>query len=93
MQLLGKASVPVSATFDTMELSNDPDLRRRGTFVTFAHPQRGELTIPGSVIKLSDSQVPIESPPLLGADNDAIYGGLLGLTPDELADLRQKRAI
>lgn len=93
MHMLGTAGVPVSAVFDTMELSNDPHLRKRGTFVTFQHPQRGELTIPGNVIKLSDTQVKIESPPLLGADNEAIYGGLLGLTNEELSELRNGKVI
>ena len=93
MMILGEAQVPASATFDTMELSNDPDLRRRGTFATFTHPVRGELTIPGNVIKLSDSNVPIVSPPLLGADNEAVYGGLLGLSEDEIEELRKKKAI
>jgi formyl-CoA transferase len=93
MMILGEAGVPASATFDTMELWADPDLRRRGTFATFQHPQRGELTIPGNVIKLSDSHVPIVSPPLLGADNEAVYGGLLGLTAADLDVLRNKKAI
>jgi formyl-CoA transferase len=93
MMMLGEAQVPASATFDTMELSKDPDLRRRGTFATFQHPVRGELTIPGNVIKLSDSQVEIVSPPLLGADNETVYGGLLGLSEDEIADLKKKKAI
>ena len=93
MMILGEAGVPASATFDTMELWSDPDLRRRGTFATFQHPQRGELTIPGNVIKLSDSHVPIVSPPLLGADNEAVYGGLLGLSAAEIEALRQRKAI
>lgn len=93
MRLLGEAGVPASAVFDTMELSSDPHLRRRGTFVTFDHPQRGEVTIPGQMIKLSDSQVKVESPPLLGADNDAVYGGLLGLSAQELDRLRAAKAI
>ncbi len=29
----------------------------------------------------------------LGADNDAVYGGLLGLDPDRLAALRAARII
>lgn len=93
MRLLGEARVPASAVFDTMELSNDPHLRKRGTFVTFEHPQRGELTIPGHMIKMSDSQVKIESPPLLGADNQAIYGGLLRLGAQEIEELRRNKAI
>ena len=93
MRMLGEANVPASAVFDTMELSNDPHLRQRGTFVTFQHPHHGELTIPGQMIKLSDSQVKIESPPLLGADNESIYGGLLGLTSQELEELSRVQAI
>ena len=93
MQMLGAAQVPASAVFDTMELSNDPHLRQRGTFVTFQHPHHGELTIPGHMIKLSDSQVKVESPPLLGADNEAIYGGLLGFTAQEIAEMRSSKAI
>lgn len=93
MRMLGEASVPASAVFDTMELSGDPHLRARGTFVTFQHPQRGEVTIPGNMIKLSDSHVKIESPPLLGADNQAIYGGLLGLSAQEIEALRLNQAI
>ena len=93
MRMLGEAKVPASAVFDTMELSNDPHLRQRGTFVTFQHPHHGELTIPGHMIKLSDSTVKIESPPLLGADNESIYGGLLGLTARELVELRSSQSI
>lgn len=93
MRLLGDAGVPASAVFDTVELSSDPHLRARGTFVTFEHPARGKVTIPGHMIKLSDSHVPIECPPQLGAHNDAIYGDLLGLDAAQLAALRASKAI
>jgi len=93
MRLLGHAGVPASAVFDTVELSSDPHLRARGTFVTFEHPTRGEVTIPGHMIKLSDSHVPIECPPALGSHNDAIYGDLLGLDASQLAALRAAKAI
>jgi formyl-CoA transferase len=93
MRMLGEAGVPASAVFDTMELSKDAHLRKRGTFVTFEHPQRGPLTIPGNMIKLSDSPVKVVSPPLLGADNQAIYGDLLGLSTAEMDQLRLLKAI
>ena len=93
MRLLGEAGVPASAVFDTVELSSDPHLRARGTFVTFEHPTRGDVTIPGHMIKLSDSHVPIECPPALGAHNEAIYAGLLGLGAAELEALRNAKAI
>ena len=93
MRMLGDAGVPASAVFDTVELSSDPHLRARGTFVTYQHPTRGEVTIPGHMIKLSDSHVPVECPPMLGASNEAIYGGLLGLGASELEALRQAKVI
>jgi crotonobetainyl-CoA:carnitine CoA-transferase CaiB-like acyl-CoA transferase len=37
--------------------------------------------------------VPITASPLLGADTDAVYGELLGLSKDELAKLREEKAI
>ena len=93
MQRLGDAGIPASATFDTVELSNDPELRERGTFVTVDHPVRGEFVLPGSMIKLSDSHVPVKPAPLLGADNYAVYRDLLGVSEDEIESLQQAGAI
>jgi formyl-CoA transferase len=93
MRLLGEAGVPASAVFDTVELSSDPALRERGAFVTVQHPVRGEFILPGFMIKMSDSHVPVEPAPLLGADNAGIYGGVLGLQEDELARLQREGAI
>lgn len=93
MKLFGDAGIPASAVFDTMELTVDPDLRRRGTFVSVNHPTRGEVVVPGCIIKLSDSHVPLEPSPLLGADNDRVFGELLGVTPDEMDAMRNEGAI
>ena len=93
MRMLGEAKVPASAVFDTVELSSDPHLRSRGTFVTFPHPTRGDVTIPGHMIKLSESHVPVACPPSLGAHNQAIYGELLGLSAAELDTLQRAGAI
>jgi formyl-CoA transferase len=93
MMMLGKAGVPASAVFDTVELSNDPHLRRRGTFVSVTHPVRGEFVMPGFVIKMSESHVAVRASPLLAADNEAVYGGLLGVGTERLAELRANGVI
>jgi formyl-CoA transferase len=93
MEILGRAGVPTGAVFDTLELQNDPFLRARGTFTTVRHPVKGEFTMPGWPVKMSDSLVPVQSAPLLGQDNATVYGDLLGCTQAQLTDLREKHVI
>lgn len=93
METLGRAGVPTGAVFDTLELQNDPFLRERGTFASVQHPVRGEFTMPGWPVTMSDSVVPIKSAPLLGQDNETVYGELLGCTADQLSELRAARVI
>jgi formyl-CoA transferase len=93
MRILGDAGVPASAVFDTLELTNDPHLRKRGMFAVVQHPTRGEFIMPGFPVKMSASSVPVEPAPLLGADNKGVYGDLLGLTADALAQLAREKAI
>jgi formyl-CoA transferase len=93
MEIFGRAGVPASAVFDTSELSSDPVLRERGTFVEFNHPVLGPVTIPGFMVKLSASRVPVRPAPLLGADNDDVYGRLLGVPANEIQNLRVQGVI
>jgi len=92
MTALGEAGVPAGAVFDTNELLHDPHLRKRGMFVTVEHPVRGEFTMPGWPVKMSESNVPVTSAPLLGQHNEEVYGDL-GYTPGQIADLRREEAI
>ncbi|MBV9359132.1 MAG: CoA transferase, partial [Chloroflexi bacterium] len=93
MDTLGRAGVPAGAVFDTDELLHDTFLRERGMFATVDHPKRGEVTMPGWPVKMSDSCVPVVAAPLLGQDNASIYGELLGCTPDQLEALRREEVI
>lgn len=93
MEILGAAGVPTGAVYDTVELLNDPFLREHGAFATVQHPVRGEFTMPGWPVKMSDSVVPIQSAPLLGQDNATVYGELLGCSEQRLAELREARVI
>jgi formyl-CoA transferase len=93
MEFLGRAGVPAGAVFDTRELSEDPYLRQRGTFVTIEHPVRGPFTMPGWPVKLSRSPVAVTAAPLLGQHNVEVYRELLGLSADEVARLKQEEVI
>jgi formyl-CoA transferase len=93
MTTLGQAGVPAGAVFDTNELYNDPFLRQRGMFATVQHPKRGEVTMPGWPVKMSESHVPLRAAPLLGQDNVEVYTQLLGCTPEQVDALRAEQAI
>ncbi len=93
MEALGRADVPAGAVFTTTELSADPYLRKRGTIATMEHPVRGAVVMPGFPIKMSASDVPILPAPLLGQHNDEVYGGLLGLSADEIGALQKTGVI
>lgn len=93
MKTLGEAGVPAGAVYDTMELSNDPHLRKRGMFVTVKHPVRGDFLMPGWPVKMSESKVPVTASPVLGADSAEVYGKVLGLSAEELKALKQEKVI
>ena len=58
------------------------------------HPVRGEFTMPGFIVKMSQfARADRSVAAARGADNEAVYGGLLGLSKDEIEELRKKKAI
>ena len=86
MDMVQRAKVPAGAVLDTKELSEDPHLRKRGMFVTVEHPARGAVTIPGWPVRMSGSQVPVRSAPLLGAHTQEVLGEWLGLSGKEIQE-------
>ena len=93
MQAIAEAGVPCGAVFNTLELMNDPDLHARGIMTKIDHPQRGEVTVAGWPLKMSDSYVSVKSSPLHGADNEAVYSDWLGYSVDEIKQLRARQVI
>ena len=67
----------------------DEHLRARGSFVDVDDPDLGSMTVQAPVARLSDTPGRVEYLGRdLGADNDAVYGGLLGLSAERLDALR-----
>jgi crotonobetainyl-CoA:carnitine CoA-transferase CaiB-like acyl-CoA transferase len=89
MVVFEAAEVTAAPVYDAEQLLADEHLRTRGTFVAVDDPDFGEVTVQGPVAQLSDTPgrvVHLGRP--LGADNDAVYGDLLGLDAERLAELR-----
>ncbi len=89
MAALQAAEVAAAPVYDAPQLLADEHLRARGTWVTVDDADFGPMTVQAPVAVMTETPGRIEhlGRPL-GADNDAVYGDLLGVDPDRLAALR-----
>ena len=87
-ELLVAHGVPAAELADFRSISTHPHLRAREFFETVDHPVVGTHPVPGQPFRYSGIPRWIRAPaPYLGQHNDDVLGGLLGLTPEERADL------
>lgn len=84
------AGVPASVVKSPAErIDGDPELEDWGLFPEVDHPEMGRVRVEGLPMHLSATDWTIDEPgPLLGQHNDVVFGGLLGRTDEELAQLR-----
>lgn len=81
--------VPYSIVYSIEDIFNDPHYRARGSIIAVDHPQLGPVKMPGVVPRLSGTpSAPPRAAPTLGADNEAVFMGLLGLGRAEYDALR-----
>ena len=89
MAVFERAEVAAAPVYDAQQLLADEHLRARGSFVAVDDPDLGAMTVQAPVVKMSETPGVIEHLGRdLGADNDAVYGGLLGLSAERLDALR-----
>jgi CoA:oxalate CoA-transferase len=91
--LLRSAGVPCAPVREIDEVVTDPHLLERGMLRVIDHPQYGRLTVPHSPLQVGDFRAELEPSPALGQHNDDVYGGWLGLSAAELADLAEREVI
>ena len=85
VELLQKAGVPSGIVQNAEDLAKDPHLRERAFFTSLNHPMHGDLRTDTYPIRFGDqSQYHWKSSPLLGEDNDYVFGELLGLSEEEI---------
>ena len=92
---LDAAEVPCGPVASVREIFEDPHVRARENIVRVPSPLGGLLAMVGIVPRLGASPGAIETPgPVaVGADNEAIYCGRLGLSRDDLRALTDKGVI
>jgi crotonobetainyl-CoA:carnitine CoA-transferase CaiB-like acyl-CoA transferase len=84
--------MPVAAVNGLDAALDNPFVEQIGMVATAPHPDRTDLRVLGSPIKLSGERPPLRAAPLLGADTDAILADL-GYESDEIADLKRDKVV
>ncbi len=94
MEMLQKAGVAAGASLNIKDLVTDPQLKSRQFFVDIEHPVIGNLTLAGLPWR-HDGKVKgnYSCPPLLGEQNEYVFGDLLGLTGEEITRLKEEKVI
>lgn len=89
LDALAGAGVPAGRIYQTKDMLADPHFAAREAVVRLLHPQLGDFPLQNVAPKLSDTPGAVRTlGPELGAHNDEVYRGLLGLGDDELDRLR-----
>ena len=93
MEAFGNAGVPCGAVLDSGDILANEHLKKRGMITSVEHPTRGNFTMPGCAVQMSDSPADVRPAPLLGQNNHDILGSLLGLTSSDLDRLKDNGII
>lgn len=94
LRLTQEGDVPCALIYTIADIFKDPQFEARGNLMKINDPRVGELVLPASVPRLSETPAEFQhAGRALGADNDTIYTQVLNLTEQELAELRADSVI
>ena len=89
IEICTESDVPAGAINSISDIFNDPHFEERQVMKNFDVPNLGKITVPNVIPGLSDSPGAVESlGPDLGQDNYAIYKQELGLSEEDLNELK-----
>jgi len=94
LDLFVNAGIPAARVNTVADVFHDSHVRARGMVQSVLQPNAGEVAIAGSPVRIGNSETPQARPaPQLGQHTNAILGGWLGLSDDEIAKLRTEGAL
>jgi formyl-CoA transferase len=86
--------VPCAPVRNLTEVVNDPHLHARGMLQWQDHPELGRIVVQHSPLRFAgDPQRPLEPSHTLGADTDRVLEERVGLTPEQISDLKARGVI
>ncbi len=94
MHTLQKAGVSAAPYLNPQRVFTDPQLREGGFFSTHTASDGKQRDLPALGWRFKGGPAPrITAAPVLGQHNDYVYGELLGLSDDEMAQLTEDQII
>lgn len=94
LRILEAAEVAVGPVYDIATLMSDPHIAARNTFVSIDDPELGKMRVQAPAARLSETQGRVDHlGPVLGSSNAEIYAEMLGLSPQRMAELKDKGVI
>lgn len=89
------AGIPAAPIYGIDQVVADPHIAgAREMFIDTVHPKAGPIKLTGSHIKFSDTKTSIRTPsPALGEHNKEVLSSLLGLSSDEIQQLKDEGVI
>jgi crotonobetainyl-CoA:carnitine CoA-transferase CaiB-like acyl-CoA transferase len=88
---LGYFGAPVLSLGEVME---DPHIKARQAFIEREHPSAGPTKLLAPWIRLSETRASIrDDAPAIGQHTDEVLGGYLGLSSEELTELRAQGVV
>jgi len=94
MQIMVQAEAAAAPVYSVADVMADEHFVSRGSFVTVHDAQLGPVRMQAPTPRLSRTPASVKFPgPALGEHNELIYGALLGLSADQLGELKAENTI
>jgi len=93
-KIFGEKGVPYGLVYNAKDIWEDPQNQFRGNIVEVQDRDIGPVPMQSVTPRLSETPGKVRScSPGLGEHNQEVWGGILGLTEDELENLRREGVI
>lgn len=90
---MDRAAIPAAPIATVQELLADDRLDARGAWIEVDHPETGRTLSYGPAIRLHGAAPNLRPAPLLGGDNDYVFGSILGLSSERVRDLAERNVL
>lgn len=93
-ELLIKSRVPCAPVRTVTEVIDDPHLHQRGSLQWIDHPEYGRIVVPSSPVRFAgETKPPYQPSSALGQHTEAVLHERLGLSAEQVQQLREQQVL